>query len=377
MAESAFESNLQLRSKVTKDGLLKLSLERTAISEPRPDELVVCVNAAPINPSDLGMLLGSADLTLAETEGEGENRVITIPLSPAHVKALWRRRELSLCPGLEGAGTVVAAGEECKDHIGKTVAMFGGTMYAEYRKISVDDCLIFSEGVEPAKCASSFVNPLTALCMLDVFRREGHKALVHTAAASNLGQILAKLCNEDGIPLINIVRRENQEEILRALDAKFICNSESPTFLDDLTEIFRETRATLAFDAIGGGAMASTILQAMENVYAPEEFYIYGSNVHKQVYVYGILNPAPIEIYRTAGMAWSVSGFLMMNYLDRLDVRTVRKMKDRVVRDYDTTFESLYSDEVALKDMLDICVLEACNRRSTGQKFLLTPHKNS
>lgn len=377
VAERAPENSLQLRSKVTSDGKLELSLQRTAIGEPKPDELIVRVDAAPVNPSDLGMLLGPADLTLAKTEGDGENRVTSIPLSPAQAKALWRRKDLSLCPGLEGAGTVIAAGAHCKDHIGKTVAMFGGTMYAEHRKISIDDCMVFPEGVEPAKCASSFVNPLTALSMLDVFHREGHKAVVHTAAASNLGQMLVKLCNEDGIPLINIVRRENQEGILRALDAQYICNSESPTFLNDLVQLFRETQATLAFDAIGGGAMASTILQAMETVYAPEEFYIYGSNVHKQVYVYGILNPAPIEISRTAGMAWSVSGFLMMNYLDRLDAQTVQKMKDRIVRGYDTAFKSHYTNRIALTDMLDVSILDACNRRSTGQKYLLAPHKGT
>ncbi len=377
MAESTPESNLQLRSKVTSDGQLELSFQRMAIGEPKPNELIVRVDAAPINPSDLALLLGPADLTQAKIEGDGENRVISVPLSDLHAKMLSPRKDLSICPGLEAAGTVVAAGEDCKDHIGKTVAIFGGSMYAEYRKISVEDCMIFPEGVDPADCASSFVNPLTALCMLDAFHREGHKAIIHTAAASNLGQMLVKLCNEDGIPLINIVRRESQEEVLRVLDAQYILNSESPTFVNDLTKAIRETEATLAFDAIGGGAMASTILQAMESVYAPKEFYIYGSNVHKQVYIYGILKPGPIEVHRTAGMAWSVSGLLMMNYIGRLDAPTAQKMKDRIVGNYDKAFKSRYLDTVALKDMLDVSILNTCNSRSTGKKYLLTPHAAS
>jgi NADPH:quinone reductase-like Zn-dependent oxidoreductase len=367
--------SLELRSKLSPKGQIELSLQQTSMGRPAAYEIIVRVDAAPVNPSDLGMLLGPADPSKATVEGAGENKQLLIPLLPAHVNALARRVNLSLCPGLESAGTVIAAGSDCEHLLGKTVAMFGGEMFAQYRKTRPSECMVFPEGTSPAKCAAAFVNPLTALCMLESLRSEGHKAMVHTAAASNLGQMLVKLCNEEDVDLINVVRREEQAEILRAIDARYICDSTSPNFVAELTEMLRETGATLAFDAIGGGNMASTIIQAMENVYAPEEYYIYGSRVHKQMYVYGVLDASPIQIFRGAGNAWSVSGFLMMNYLAKLEPETVLKMKERIVSQIDSNFSSHYTAEISFGDMLDITTLTAIASRSTGAKYLLCPNK--
>jgi NADPH2:quinone reductase len=367
--------SVELRSTLHPDGRLELSLQGVDIGKPAPGEIIVRVDAAPVNPSDLGMLLGPADLTQAREEGSGAGKRVLIPLAPHHANALARRFGLSLCPGLEGAGVVVAAGEECGPLLGRTVAMFGGGMFARFRKITPDKCLLFPDGAPPPRCAASFVNPLTALGMLDTMRREGHSALVHTAAASNLGLMLNKLCRHEGVPIINIVRRQEQVRGLQELGAQYVCDSSSPTFFADLVAMIGETRATLAFDAIGGGALASTIISAMEAVFAPEEYYIYGSNVHKQVYVYGQLDPSPIQILRGAGNAWGVSGWLMMNHLAKLEPDAVQAMKDRIVREIDTVFASQFSAEVSLEGMLSVDTLSAVSRRSTGSKYLLTPNK--
>ena len=139
-------------------------------------------------------------------------------------------------------------------------------MYAQYRIAKVSDCMLLPEGVTPKQGASAFINPLTALGMAETMRREGHTALVHTAAASNLGQMLNRVCLMDGIDLVNVVRSAEQVDILRRIGAKYIVNSTSPTFNKDLTEALAETNATLAFDAIGGGPTAQTILASMEKV---------------------------------------------------------------------------------------------------------------
>lgn len=376
MSDQRSHAGLEVRSKVSPDNKLVLSLERVEVGEPAPDEIIVRIDAAPINPSDMAMLLGPGDPANAVEEGEGENKKLIFPLLPGMTQALTPRMDLSLCPGLEGAGVVVDAGNNCKDLIGRTVSMFGGEMFAQYRKINPKDCLIFPEGTHASKCASSFVNPLTALGIVDTLHREGHKALIHTAAASNVGQMLVKLCNEDGIDLINIVRNQEQVNILKDLGARYICDSTSPNFVAELTEMIRETGATLAFDAISGGTLASTIVVAMESVYAPKDFYIYGSSVHKQIYIYGILNPSPIEFSRLgAGTAWGVSGWLMMNYLDKIGLEATQKMKDRVVRQFDTIFTTPYTAEIPLSGALDVTTLLACRNKSTGEKYLLTPNK--
>lgn len=373
--ESLPENGLELRSTISPQGRLDLQLETVPIGRPEPGEIVVRIEAAPVNPTDLGLLLGPGDPAQAAVEGSGPGRRLSIPLSDAQLAAQQRRIGLSLCPGMEGAGTVVAAGEGCADLLGRTVGLFGRGMYAQYRRVRAADCLLFPEGVEPARCAAAFVNPLTALGMVETLRREGHKAMIHTAAASNLGQMLNRLCIEDGIPLINIVRSAEQATVLRDIGARHILDSGSPAFLDELRALIQETGATLVFDAIGGGTLAASILRTMEQVFAPppEHFSPYGSTVLKQVYVYGALDMRPIEVHRGAGMAWSVSGWLMMNCLAKLEEATVAAMKERIVRQIDSVFASSYTAEIGLGQLLDPQLLAACNRRSTGEKYLVNP----
>jgi NADPH2:quinone reductase len=372
-ADSSRLSGREVRSKLTDQGEIELSLQAVDVVAPRPGEILVRVEAVPVNPTDLSLLMGPATPSQAILSGEGVERTVRLPLPPAALAELEKRKELSICPGLEGAGVVVAAGKASEALVGTTVAMFGGGMYATYRVAKAADCLVFQKGMPPAKCAAAFVNPLTALCMIDTLRCGGHTAMVHTAAASNLGQMLVRLCREDGIPLISIVRSDEQVGILRNVGARYVLNSQSQDFMSELTSMIRETGATVAFDAIRGGMLAFNIIRAMENVYAPAGYQMYGSNVMKQIYAYGMLNPEPIQIARGIGMAWSVSGWLMMNHLAKLDAATIEAMKARVVRQIDTVFASHFTGEVPLHALLDVGALEAMARRSTGQKYLVNP----
>ena len=316
------ETGLQLRSLIKASGELELSLARVAVPEPAADEVLVRVEASPINPSDLGLLVGAADLATAKASGAGDSTIVTATVPQAAMKAMAARVGESMPVGNEGAGIVVAAGasEAAQVLLGKTVAMIGGAMYAQYRCLKAADCLVLPAGTTPAEGASSFVNPLTSLGMVETMRREGHSALVHTAAASNLGQMLNKLCLKDGIALVNIVRHAEQEEILRGIGARHVCNSAAPNFVEDLTRALVETGATLAFDAIGGGKLAGQILTGMEvaaNMKA-KTYSRYGSTVHKQVYIYGGLDMRPTELNRAFGMAWGIGGWLLFPFLQKI-----------------------------------------------------------
>src|SRR6516162_8744792 len=302
-------SGLQLRSLIKKSGELEISLVNVPTKEPSADEVVVRIEATPINPSDLGLLTGAADMTTAKASGTRDAPVITARVPEAGMKAMAGRLDESMPVGNEGAGVVVKTGasDAAKALMGKTVSMIGGAMYAQYRTLRVNECMPLPAGTTAADGASWFVNPLTALGMTETMRREGHKALVHTAAASNLGQMLNKICLKDGIGLVNIVRNQEQAEILRKIGAKHVVDSKSPNFMDDLTNALAETGATIAFDAIGGGRLSGQILTAMEaaiNRTSKAAYSRYGSNVHKQVYIYGTLDPSPVEINRAFGMAW-------------------------------------------------------------------------
>jgi NADPH:quinone reductase-like Zn-dependent oxidoreductase len=364
---------LELRSKLTSAGRMELTLQAAVARTPEAGEVIVRVEAAPVNPTDISLLMGPAKPSEAKVSGHADSLKVSLPVAPAALRALASRQDISICPGLEGAGTVIAAGEGAEHLVGRTVAVFGGGMFATHRLAKAGECLVFPKGKPASSCASAFVNPLTTLAMIDTIRRDGHRALVHTAAASNLGQMLVKLCREEDIPLVNIVRSDEQADILRGIGARYVLNSASAVFLDELTEAIRDTRATAAFDAIGGGMLAYNIIRAMETVFAPPSFEMYGSTVLKQVYAYGVLDPAPIQIARGAGMAWSVSGWLMMNHLARLDADVVEAMRARVVRDIDTTFASHFSDEVALGALLDPGTLQAMAGRATGRKYLVNP----
>src|ERR1700751_3278380 len=300
------KSGLQLRSLIKKGGELEISLLSVPTPEPGPDGVVVRVEATPINPSDLGLLTGAADLSTAKLSGTKELPVVTAKVPDAGMKAMAGRLDESLPVGNEGAGVVVKTGssDAAKALMGRTVAMIGGAMYAQYRTLRVNECLPLPPGTSAAEGASCFVNPLTALAMTETMRREGHKALVHTAAASNLGQMLNRICLKDGIGLVNIVRSKEQADILKKIGAKHIVDSTAPSFMEDLTDALAETGATIAFDAIGGGRLRGQILTCMEAAINRDAkvYSRYGSSVHKQVYVYGSLDPGPLELVRNFGM---------------------------------------------------------------------------
>ena len=370
-------TGLQLRSLVTSGGELQLSLADLPLAPPGPGEVTVEVRATPINPSDLGLLIGVADVASAVRSGTAERPVVTATIPPAFMRAMAPRLDQSLPVGNEGAGVVVAAGEspEAQALLGRTVAVLGGAMYATHRTLRVADCLVLPEGVTPAEGASCFVNPLTSLGMVGTMRMEGHTALVHTAAASNLGQMLNKLCQAEGIGLVNIVRSEAQAAILREAGATYVVDSSTPGFMDDLIEALVATGATLAFDAIGGGRLAGQILTGMEAALnrTASGYNRYGSTTHKQVYIYGGLDMGPTEFNRAFGMAWSVGGWLLTPFLQKIGPAETQKLKDRVAAEIRTTFASHYTKVISLTEALDPAIIAAYNRKSTGEKFLIDP----
>src|ERR1700726_2598708 len=372
-------TGLQLRSLIKNGGELEISLASVPTPEPGPDEVVVRVEASPINPSDLGLLVGAADMTRAKASGTKDAPVITAKVPEAGMRAMAGRLDESMPVGNEGAGVVIKTGssEAAKALMGKTVAMIGGAMYAQYRTIRAGDCLVLPEGATPADGASCFVNPLTSLGMVETMRREGHKALVHTAAASNLGQMLNKICLKDGIGLVNIVRSSQQADILRKIGAKYICDSTTPAFMEDLTSALVETGATLAFDAIGGGKLAGQILTCMEIAVnkTAKVYSRYGSSVHKQVYIYGSLDPRPVELNRAFGMAWGVGGWLLFPFLMKIGQADGARLRQRVVDELKTTFASHYTKVVSLQEVLDLSNIAVYAKRATGEKFLINPNK--
>ena len=372
---------LELRSLVTSHGTLELSLHAVQVPSPAGDEVLVRVEASPINPSDLGVLIAGADMSTATVAGTPERPVVTATLREAALEGLSARVDKPLPVGNEGAGIVVAAGSSpaAQALVGKSVGIAGGGMYTQYRAVDAFACLVLPEGTTPKDGASSFVNPLTALGMLETMRREGHSALVHTAAASNLGQMLVKLCIKDGVPLVNIVRKPDQEDLLRSLGAVHVCNSGSPTFSSDLVEALKATSATIAFDATGGGTLASQILSGMEQAAnaTAKEYSRYGSTVHKQVYIYGGLDTRPTTLTRDFGMAWGVGGWLLTPFLQSIGAEGFGRLRARVAAELTTTFASTYTREVSLAGMLRPDAFHAYVKRATGEKFLVTPNAHS
>jgi NADPH:quinone reductase-like Zn-dependent oxidoreductase len=369
---------LQLRSLVKKSGELELSLVSVPVPEPAADEVLVRVEAAPINPSDLGLLLGAADMSTAKVSGTKDRPVVTATIPERFMRAMAGRLDESMPVGNEGAGVVVKAGESigAQALVGRTVAILGGATYGQYRTVKAADCLLLLPGTTPAEAASCFVNPLTTLGMIGTMRAEGHTALVHTAAASNLGQMLVKLCAEEKIELVNIVRSEEQEAILRGIGATHVVNSTAPGFVNDLTEALVATGATLAFDAIGGGKLAGQILTAME-VAANRRmttYSRYGSTTYKQVYIYGGLDTGPTELNRAFGMAWGLGGWLLTPFLMKIGPMEGQKLRDRVAAELKTTFASHYTRTVSLAEALQPDVIAAYNRRATGEKYLINPN---
>jgi NADPH:quinone reductase len=379
MPEQIPATGLQLRSLVQDDQTVRLFLETVEVPAPGPGEVLVRVEASPVNPSDLGLLLAGADAAAAVSAGTADRPVVTIPLPDAAMRAVTARVGVAMAVGNEGAGTVVAAGssDAAQALLGKTVAAAGGGMYAQYRCVDPALCLELPAGTPAVDGASSFVNPMTALGMVETMRLESHVALVHTAAASNLGQMLNRLCIEEQVPLVNIVRRPEQEELLRSAGAAWVCNSASPAFMDELTSALTATSATLAFDAVGGGRLTSQILACMESAAsaAAGSYSRYGSAVHKQVYIYGGLDRSPTELTRNFGMAWGVGGWLLTPFLQKIGLEGLVRLRRRVAAELTTTFASGYTDQVSLAGALDLDVIAAYARQATGSKFLIIPSR--
>ena len=374
-------TGLQLRSLVKSNGELEVSLTGVPTPVPAANEVLIRVDAAPINPSDLGLLFAGADMAKAGQRGTKDQPLVSARIPEAALKGMTARVDVSMPVGNEGAGVVVEAGssDAAQALLGKTVAALGGAMYSQYRCVPIEQCLVLPDGTLPADGASSFVNPLTALGMVETMRREGHTALVHTAAASNLGQMLNRICNQERIALVNIVRNQNQVDLLRGMGAAHVCNSSAPTFVQDLIDALVVSGATLAFDAIGGGKLAGQILMCMEAAILRKasQYSRYGSAVHKQVYVYGGLGQGPIELNRNFGMAWGVGGWLVTPFLQKIGPAATQKLKQRVAAELQTTFASGYAGELSLVEALDLEHIANYVKSATGQKYLVNPNKDA
>lgn len=376
---SSDSTYLQMFSTLTAEGELRLELKEQPMPIPGENEVLIRIESTPINPSDHGVMFGWASMASATSSGNGADTVLSAPVSEQGMAVMKARIGQSLAVGNEGAGTVVATGtsELAKSLDGKVVAAMGGGMYGQYRCVDASVCLPLLEGHTAKDGASSFVNPLTALCMIETMNLEGHTALVHTAAASNLGQMLNRICLDGGVDLVNIVRKDEQETLLREMGAKYVVNSSKDSFMADLTDAIHATGATLAFDATGGGTLASTILSAMEAAAArtPGAYSIYGSVKHKQVYLYGGLDTSPTALNRGYGMAWGVGGWLLPNFLARVGQEVATRLRTRVATEMKTTFASHYTNEISLAEALDADIVAQYNSKSTGKKFLVCPQK--
>lgn len=372
------ESGLQLRTEVSDTGQLTLRLQEVQFPAPGEGEVLVKVEASPINPSDLGLLFGPADLTQATFSGTAELPEVTAQVPESLLRQISARADQSLPAGNEGAGQVIAAGssDAAQSLLGKTVAILGGAMYAQYRVLKANQCLLMNEGVSARQGASCFVNPLTALGMVATMREEGHSALLHTAAASNLGQMLVKICLKDQVPLVNVVRKAENVELLKSLGAQHVLNSSDDDFMESLIAVLTQTNATIGFDATGGGKLGGLILTAMEAAQAAKmgEFSRYGSTQHKQLYIYGGLDRSPTSFNRSFGMAWGLGGWLLTPFLQKIGPAAAQVLRRRVADEITTTFSSHYTQSVSLPEMLARENIEVYARQATREKFLVTPH---
>ena len=371
------KTGLQLRSTVKEDHTLEITLVDMAVPDPGPDEVLVQVEAAPLNPSDLALLFGPADMTTMRVSGTAEQPVVSADIPAALMKMVAGRIGQSMPVGNEAAGTVIGAGasDAAQALIGKRVGIIGGAMYSQYRCVNAFMCLELAAGTTATEGASCFVNPLTALAMVETMRMENHTALVHTAAASNLGQMLNRICMNEDVALVNIVRKVEQEAILKAMGAKYIVNTTSDSYYDDLTDALAETGATLAFDATGGGKLAGQILSCMEAaaLRSMTEYNGYGSDVFKQVYIYGGLDRNPTTLTRNFGFSWSLSGFLLTPFLQKVGIEKSIQMRSRVAAEIKTTFASHYTKEVSLAEALSPEAISVYGKQTTGEKYLIKP----
>jgi len=374
-------SSKEIRSTLTNEGILELSIVNVERPVPGDNEVLIKVEASPINPSDLALLITfAADLDSLSVSGEGDQTVASIKLHPGLLGALKPRMGLSMEVGNEGGGVVIDAGVNAKNLIGKTVGVAGGAMYSQYRCIPAQSCLVMNEGTTSMQAASSFVNPLTALAFVETMRLENHTALLNTAAASNLGQMLVKICKDDGVPLINVVRKPEQVETLKKLGAEYICDTSADSFMDDLVEAIVATSCTLGFDATGGGnggKLPGQILTAMEIAAnkTATEYSRYGSDTYKQVYIYGGLDMSPTVLNRAFGLQWGLGGWLLTPMIGRIGMERFGQMRQRVAAEINTTFASHYTQEISLAEMLQPEIIRGYAKQATGEKYLVNPHK--
>ena len=376
------QNSKEIRSKVTSEGNIEISIATVAKPVPSDDEVLIRVEAAPINPSDLGLLLSfGADLSTINVTGSGDETVTSMKIHPGLMGAMKPRLDQSMQVGNEGSGVVVDAGVNAKDLIGKTVGLAGGSMYSQYRCVPATSCLVMEDGTTSQEAASSFVNPLTALSFIETMKMENHTAIVHTAAASNLGQMLVKICKDDSVPLVNIVRKSEQVEVLKNLGAEHICNTSDPDFMDQLVAALVATGATLGFDATGGGnngELPGQILAAMEIAAnkTAKEYSRYGSDTYKQVYIYGGLDQSPTILKRAFGMSWGLGGWLLTPMIGKVGMEKFLAMRQRVAKEIKTTFASSYAQEVSFEEMLQPEIIKSYAKQATGKKYLVTPQKS-
>lgn len=363
-----------LRSTITSDGAVQLRLIEEPVTQPTGSQVLISVEATPINPSDLGVLIGPADPATLKPAAEGG---LDGSVHERAIPVMRDRLDQALPVGNEGAGTVIAAGPDSAELVGKRVSLVGGAMWSDYRLVEAAAVIPLPDDATAADGAALFINPMTALAMVETMRAENHTALVHTAAASNLGQMLVKICQADGVQLVNIVRSPEQSATLKEIGAEYVVDSSQPDYLERLSEAVAATGATLAFDAVGGGTLASDILAAMEaSAERSGPWTPYGSTTHKQVYLYGSLDMGPTSIHRTFGMRWSVGGFLLTDALGRLGGETIGRMRNRVLAELKTTFASSYAETIGLADVLDPEHLASFAKRSTGSKYLIDPSRD-
>jgi NADPH:quinone reductase-like Zn-dependent oxidoreductase len=371
------ETSKELRTNITGAGKLELSIVSVPMPQPKDGEVLIRVEATPINPSDLGLLLGPADVSTMTITGSGDDAVVSMDIPDAMMPAMAARVDQPLPAGNEGAGVVIAAGAGAEDMVGKTIGVAGGAMYSQYRCVPAASCLVMNEDTTPAQSASCFVNPLTALGMVETMKMENHTALVHTAAASNLGQMLVKICLADGVQLVNIVRKKEHVALLKALGAVHVCDSSEPTFHEDLVDALVVTGATIAFDATGGGKLSSQILTAMEIAAnrTADGHSIYGSTTYKQVYIYGGLDRSATVLNRAFGMSWGLGGWLLTPFIGKIGMEKFGKLRQRVANEIKTTFDSHYTQQISLADVLSADAINAYSKQATGEKFLIKPHQ--
>lgn len=363
----------QLHTTLDADGTLTVELVDHSWAEPTGSQVLVKVEATPINPSDLGLLFASADTENA-TYSPGK---VVAKMPENATRAMKARHGIPMPVGNECAGIVVAAGEApaAQALLGKRVACVPGTAYATYAVADAAMSMPLADGVSAEQGASSFVNPMTALGFVETMRLEGFSGLVHAAAASNLGQMLVRICQEDGVPLVNIVRSEAQVKLLKDLGASHVLNMNDADFMPKLIDAIAETKAMLGFDPIGGGTLAGQILTAMEAAASRgAAFSRYGSSEPKKVYIYGALDLGPTILNRAFGLTWDLGGWLLTPFMAKAGPEVVGRMRARVMRELTTTFASHYKARVSLEGMLTKAAVSEYNARRTGEKYLVTPN---